>query len=205
MIGDGVPSAEVLAGGPLVAPSKAPLAPREAVSWRNALVLVAASALVILAFETLSLDRAIVVATLAAVLVVLSAIDIERRVIPNRIVLPAAAAMLVLQLALFPDQALEWTLAALIGAVVFALPQLLGRSWIGMGDAKLMLLLGAGLGWGVVGAVLIAFPLSLPVTLAMFARKGLAARKAALPFGPFLALGALIVMFVPTLLGMSTN
>jgi leader peptidase (prepilin peptidase)/N-methyltransferase len=160
---------------------------------------------VALAFATLPLDRAVVAAFVAAVLVLLSAIDIERRVIPNRIVLPATGIVLVAQIALFPGQALQWTLAAILAALALMVPQLLGRSWMGMGDVKLALLLGATLGWGVVGAVLIAFLCTLPVSVLVLIRGGMAARKTAIPFGPFLALGALIVLFGPHLLGLPTS
>ena len=160
---------------------------------------------VFLAFVTLPLDRAIVAACAAATLVVLSAIDIERGIIPNRIVLPAAAVVLVVQIALFPGQALEWALAAILAALVFAIPPLLGRAWMGMGDAKLALLLGATLGWGVVGAVLVAFLCTFPVALAVLIRHGMAARGSTIPFGPFMSLGALIVLFVPHLAGLPTN
>lgn len=164
-----------------------------------------AAGVVALAFATLPLDRALVAAFAGAVLVVLSAIDIERRIIPNRIVLPAAAIVLVVQIGLFPGQALEWTLAAILTALVLMIPQLLGRSWMGMGDVKLGLLLGATLGWGVVGAILIGFTCTLPISLLILFRGGLAARSTMVPFGPFLALGALIVLFGPTLLGLSTS
>jgi leader peptidase (prepilin peptidase)/N-methyltransferase len=161
--------------------------------------------LALLAFATLPLDQACVSAFTAAVLVVLSATDLERRVIPNRIVLPAAAIVLLAQFALFPDRAGEWALAAVLAAAALMLPQLLGRAWMGMGDVKLALLIGAALGWGVVGALLIAFVSTLPVTLFVLARGGLAARKTAITFGPFLALGAIAVMFGPTLLGLSSG
>jgi len=154
---------------------------------------------VALAFATLPLDRAVVAASAGATLIVLSAIDIQRGIIPNRIVLPAAAIVLVAQLALFPGQASEWVLAAILSAFVLMVPQLLGRSWMGMGDVKLALLLGATLGWGVLGAVLIAFLLTFPVAVAVLIRGGIAARKTTIPLGPFLALGALIVLFVPHL------
>src|SRR4029077_14547678 len=108
--------------------------------------------LVVLAFVSFPLDRALLAAFVAAALVVLSAIDIERGIIPNRIVLPAAGIVLVAQIALFPDRALEWTLAAFLAAVLFLIPHLLARAWMGMGDVKLALLLGAALGWGVLGA-----------------------------------------------------
>jgi leader peptidase (prepilin peptidase) / N-methyltransferase len=152
-----------------------------------------------LAFATLPLDRAIVAAFAGSTLVVLSAIDIERGIIPNRIVLPAAAIVLVAQLALFPGQASEWVLAALLAALALMIPQLVGRSWMGMGDVKLGLLLGATLGWGVVGAVLIGFLCTFPVAVGVLIRGGVAARKTTIPFGPFLALGALIVLFGPHL------
>lgn len=180
----------------------APRAGRGGLLGRAVTVLLA-GALVVLAFATLPLDRALVAAFTAAVLVVVSAIDVERRIIPNRIVLPAAAVVLVAQLALFPDQALEWLLAAIVAPLVFMIPQLLGRSWMGMGDVKLALLLGAALGWGVVGAVAVAFLCTLPVSVVVLLRGGLAARKTAIPFGPFLSLGALFVLFVPSLLGLA--
>jgi prepilin signal peptidase PulO-like enzyme (type II secretory pathway) len=138
-------------------------------------------------------------------LVVLSAIDIERGIIPNRIVLPATGIVLLTQIALFPDRAGEWVLAALLAMTVFAIPQVLGRAWMGMGDAKLALLLGATLGWGVLGAVLIAFAAVFPVSLGMLIRDGLGARKRTLPFGPFLSLGGLIVLFGPHLAGLPTG
>jgi leader peptidase (prepilin peptidase)/N-methyltransferase len=94
-------------------------------------------------------------------------------------------------------------LAGLIAAVVLAIPSLMGRNWVGMGDAKLALLLGAALGWGVIGAVALGLVCTLPFSMLMIARRGLDARHATFPFGPFLALGALLVMFGPTLAGVS--
>jgi prepilin signal peptidase PulO-like enzyme (type II secretory pathway) len=163
------------------------------------------AAVIALAFATLPLDRAVVAAFTGSVLVVLSAIDIERGIIPNRIVLPAAAVVLVMQIALFPDQALEWVLAAILAPLVLMLPQLFGRSWMGMGDVKLVLLLGVALGWGVVGAILIGFLCTFPVAVLVLIRGGKAARKTTIPFGPFLSLGALIVLFGPHLAGLPTS
>jgi leader peptidase (prepilin peptidase) / N-methyltransferase len=157
-----------------------------------------------LAFASLPLEKAVVAAFAGAVMVVLSLIDIERGIIPNRIVLPAAGSVLLAQIALFPDRAAEWALAALISAFVFMIPPLLGRAWMGMGDAKLALLLGATLGWGVVGAVLIAFVCVFPVSLGLLIHDGPAARNRSIPFGPFLSLGGLIVLFGPHLAGLPT-
>jgi leader peptidase (prepilin peptidase) / N-methyltransferase len=162
-------------------------------------------AVVILALATLPLERAVVGAFGAMVLIVLSAVDIERGIIPNRIVLPSFGVVLVAQLALFPGQALEWLLAAIIAAVVLLLPHLVRGAWMGMGDVKLALLIGALLGWSFIGAFLLAFLCTFPVALLVLARGGLSARKSAIPFGPFLSLGALIVLFGPHLAGFATG
>jgi leader peptidase (prepilin peptidase)/N-methyltransferase len=162
------------------------------------------AAVVALAFAVLPLDRALVTAVTAAVLVVLSAIDLEHGIIPNRIVLPATGVVLLMQLALFGDRTGEWLLAALATALVLVLPQLIGRAWMGMGDVKLGLLLGVSLGWAAAGAILLAFVCVFPVALLIVIRDGLSARRATLPFGPFLSLGALIVLFGPQLAGLSS-
>jgi len=173
---------------------------------RPALLVPIVVGLVVLALLTFPLDRALVAASLAGVLVVLSALDVQRGIIPNRIVLPASAILLLAQVALFPNRAQEWVLAGLLAAVVLGIPPLLGRRWMGMGDAKLALLIGVGLGWGVFGAVLIAFLCVFPVALLLLLlRGGLAARKTTIPFGPFLSLGALIVLFGPHLAGLPTS
>jgi leader peptidase (prepilin peptidase) / N-methyltransferase len=168
-------------------------------------VLPIALILAILAFVTFPVDHALVAAFVAGVLVLLSAIDIERGVIPNRIVIPATCVVLLAQIALFPDRALEWLLTPIIVALVLAIPQLLGRRWMGMGDVKLALLLGAALGWAVIGALLVGFLCVFPVALLVLIRGGAAARKSTVPFGPFLSLGALIVLFGPHLAGLPTS
>jgi leader peptidase (prepilin peptidase) / N-methyltransferase len=160
---------------------------------------------VVLAIATLPLDRAIVGAFAACVLVVLSAIDIESGIIPNRIVLPAAGVVFLAQSALFPGKVLEWALAAILAAFVLMIPHLFQRAWMGMGDVKLALLLGVTLGWGVLGAVLLAFLCTFPAALVVLLRDGMAARKTTIPFGPFLAIGALIVLFAPHITGLPTT
>jgi len=172
---------------------------------RPALLVPIVVGLVVLALLTFPLDRALVAASLAGVLVVLSALDLQRGIIPNRIVLPASAILLLAQVALFPNRAQEWVLAGLLAAVVLGIPPLLGRRWMGMGDAKLALLIGVGLGWGVFGAVVVAFLCVFPVALLLLLRGGLAASKTTIPFGPFLSLGALIVLFGPHLAGLPTS
>jgi leader peptidase (prepilin peptidase) / N-methyltransferase len=183
----------------LSAPS-APASVRDTRRGKTHLLVPAIVGVVVLAFASMSFGRAAVSAFAAAVLLVLAAIDIERGMIPNRIVLPASVVVLVANIAIVPSRAGEWTIAALLAGLVLAVPALFGRNWMGMGDAKLALLMGAALGWGVAGAVVLGLLCTFPVALFVLARGGIAARKSTIPFGPFLALGALIVMFAPQLI-----
>ncbi len=101
--------------------------------------------------------------------------------------------MLALQVGLFPDQALEWILASLGTFSALLVLALIRPGGLGMGDVKLGLLLGAGLGVQVVGAVAIGCAAIWPVALWLLLRHGSAAFKRALPFGPALAFGAAVV------------
>jgi leader peptidase (prepilin peptidase) / N-methyltransferase len=140
--------------------------------------------------------HALVLAFFAAVLVVLSVIDLRTRRLPNRIVLPAAALVLAAQIAISPDRALEWTLGA-AGAFTFLLvAALVNPAGLGMGDVKLALLLGAALGWAVAPALFIGLAAAALAGVVLIARGGWAARKTAVPLGPFLALGGLVALFL---------
>lgn len=146
--------------------------------------------------------EALLAAFAAAVLVLLAAIDLERRIVPNRIVLPATAIVLLGQIVLAPGQAPRYALAALLTALFLFLPRLFNADALGMGDVKLGLLIGAALGWGAASALALGFVLVFPAALAIVARDGMAAaRRATLPMCPFLALGALVVLLGPGLLG----
>ncbi len=139
---------------------------------------------------------AVVASVFVSALVVLSAIDVERRILPDKIVLPTAAAVLAAQIALHPDRAPEFVLAAL-GASLFLFVALLTYpKGMGMGDVKLCLLLGAMLGKGVVVALMVGMVAALVPAFVLLARHGAAARKMGIPFGPFLALGAVVALFV---------
>jgi len=164
-------------------------------------VLAAVAAGLVFAAYPLGAD-AVIVAFVAVVLVAIAAIDIRSLMIPNRIVLPATAIVLAADMIFIPGRAIEFLLAALLGGFVLLLPNLISSSLMGMGDVKLGLLLGAALGWGVIGALAIAFLATLPFAVAALVRGGLEARKAALPFGPFLAFGAIVVLILPRLTGL---
>jgi leader peptidase (prepilin peptidase)/N-methyltransferase len=140
--------------------------------------------------------RGLIEAFTAVVLLVLAAIDIETRLLPNRIVLPAAAIVLVAQLAFFPEHAPIWIGAALATALFFFIPTLISPRAVGMGDVKLGLLIGAALGKHVPEALLLASLAMFPVALALLVRHGREARGTALPFGPFLAAGCILALLL---------
>jgi prepilin signal peptidase PulO-like enzyme (type II secretory pathway) len=142
-----------------------------------------------------------IAAFIAVVLVVVAATDLERRIIPNRIIVPATAAVLVARLALLPHDAGEFVIAALAAGFAFLVLNVMTRNGVGMGDVKLVAFLGAGLGTGVIGAIAVGCFSIFPFALGTLVRGGMAARKSTLPFGPFLAFGALVILIVPRLIG----
>ena len=163
--------------------------------WRQPVVLAAAvavAAICVVRYD--SEGHGFIAGFTAAVLVVLAVTDFRSRVIPNRIVVPAAVVVLIAQLALYSDRAAEWILSALGAALFLFLPAIVKRGAIGMGDVKLAFLLGAALGYAVLSALTIGFLVMLPVALYMLAREGAEARKKYLPLAPFLVAGAIVVL-----------
>jgi leader peptidase (prepilin peptidase) / N-methyltransferase len=137
--------------------------------------------------------EALVAAFFCAALVAVSAIDLEHRIIPNKIVLPAAAIVLPAQTALEPSA--EWALAALGCSLFLFLAVLAYPSGMGMGDVKLALLLGAALGRTAPVALMVGMLAAIVPAVLLFARHGSGARKMAIPFGPFLAFGGVVALF----------
>jgi leader peptidase (prepilin peptidase)/N-methyltransferase len=137
--------------------------------------------------------KAAIAAFFCAVLVAVSAIDLEHRIIPNRIVLPATVVVLVANTA--RDLSPEWALGAL-GASGFLLAAALAYpAGMGMGDVKLALLMGAAVGKTVSVALMAGLLAGMIPGLVLFARHGAKARKMGIPFGPFLALGSVVALF----------
>lgn len=145
----------------------------------------------ILAFGV-TLD-ALVAAFFCAVLVVVSATDLAHRIIPNRIVVPAAAVVLLAQTLIHPSP--EWALAALAAGGFLLVAAVAYPGGMGMGDVKLALLMGAMLGRTVSVALMLGMLLALVPSTALLVRHGSAARKMGIPFGPFLALGSVLALF----------
>ncbi len=162
---------------------------------RHPLLAAAIALLTVFSFAKFGLaPEAFIAAFACAALCVLAAIDIEHRLLPNRILFPALAVVLVAQVAVAPDRAVEWLLAGLAAAVFLALPLIIRRDAMGMGDVKLALLLGAIVGWKVFVAIVVGCFAILPFALAMLLRAG-SIKGATLPFGPFLAFGTVVMLF----------
>jgi leader peptidase (prepilin peptidase)/N-methyltransferase len=150
--------------------------------------------LIVAAFWRFGLTAyAALAAGFSAVLVALSAIDFEHRIVPNRIVLPSAGVVLVAHTLIDPSP--EWVLAAAGASAFFLAAALLYPAGLGMGDVKLALLLGAMLGRTVTLAILLGLVFALVPSAVLLARHGSAARKMAVPLVPFLALGSVIALY----------
>jgi leader peptidase (prepilin peptidase)/N-methyltransferase len=140
----------------------------------------------------LTMDAA-VAAFFCAVLVAVTATDLTHRIIPNRIVVPAAALVLVANTALHPSPV--WALAAVAAAGFLFAAALAYPAGMGMGDVKLALLMGAALGKTVSVAMMSGMLFALVPSMYLLARHGQKARKMGIPFGPFLALGSVLALF----------
>jgi leader peptidase (prepilin peptidase)/N-methyltransferase len=167
---------------------------RAPISWKYPLVELVTGLLVAVSVFAFGFTlRAAVAVVFCATLVAISVTDLEHRLIPNRIVLPAAAVVLAAQTAAEPSA--EWALAA-VGAAGFLLVAALAYpGGMGMGDVKLALLLGAALGRTVTVAMMIGMVSALVPSVGLLVRHGSAGRKMGIPFGPFLALGGVIALF----------
>jgi leader peptidase (prepilin peptidase) / N-methyltransferase len=128
-----------------------------------------------------------------AALVVVTATDLERRIVPNRVVLPAGAAVLLLQTVSHPSP--EWSIGAVGAAGFLFLAALAYPGGMGMGDVKLALLIGALLGVMTPVGLMLGLLLALVPSVVLLARHGAGARKLGIPFAPFLAAGGVVALF----------
>ncbi len=122
--------------------------------------------------------------------------DLERRIIPNKILLAGAVICIAIAAPSDPGGLAERAAAAaaaggVLFLIVFAYP-----AGMGLGDAKLAAVMGLFLGWAVAPAILVGLLTATVAGLTLIARHGAQARKMAIPFGPFLALGGLVGMLV---------
>jgi leader peptidase (prepilin peptidase)/N-methyltransferase len=162
-------------------------------------LLVAAASIVAVvgSFSTYGLSgQGLLGAVFCPTLILLAAIDAKHKLLPNAIILPATLVTGLIVAASTPGD-FVWHLAAAaaLGGFFFLFGTIFAGS-LGMGDAKLGFLIGLALGSQTFGATLIAFAGLLVAALYVLATRGSSARKDAIPFGPFLALGGIVAFFL---------
>lgn len=140
--------------------------------------------------------EALLAAYFSCVVVLLSAIDLERRILPNRIVVPSTILVLAGRIALEPARSKEWILAGAAAFTFFFLIALTYPGGLGFGDVKFAALLGVGLGVAVIPAFVIGMTAAALFSVGLLLRDGATARKATIAYGPFLAFGALVALLV---------
>lgn len=136
-------------------------------------------------------------------LVPLTFIDFDHKILPNRLTYPGTLVGLVLSLSLgaqprFHAHHLYWVevpVAMLAASGFLLIAALIRPGGMGLGDVKLAAMMGAFLGSGVAAAMMAGFISALIPSLVLFAIHGAKARKMAIPFGPFLALGSVVGWF----------
>lgn len=160
-------------------------------------VAVAMVAAVVASFVRFGLTGyALLGAVLTPVLILLAAIDAKHLLLPNVIVGPTILAVGVIVAVSTPGSFLgHLAVAAAAGGFFFAFSAFFPGA-LGMGDAKLVFLLGLALGSKALGALILSFMGLLVAALYVVFKRGAAARKETIPFGPFLALGGLLAYFL---------
>ncbi len=129
---------------------------------------------------------------LCAILVAITLTDLELRIIPNAFVLAGAIAGVAIVLGFDLGELDQRAIAVAAAGGAFLLIAFIYPRGMGMGDAKLVAMMAIYLGRSIAPAVLVGLLVGSVVGAAMIARKGAEARKQAIPFGPFLALGGVV-------------
>lgn len=167
--------------------------------WRAPLVPAAAATVVVAAGVAAaqgSLATAVLRAAMALTVLPCALIDLDRRIIPNRITGPGSLAALVIGTTLDPGGELGRLLAGALAGGFLLIAALVRPGGMGMGDVKLTGMMGLFLGRAVVVALFVALIASILTGVVIAVQRGVhSARKTALPFGPYLAAGAVIAAF----------
>jgi leader peptidase (prepilin peptidase)/N-methyltransferase len=169
---------------------------RAPISARYLLVEAITGASFVLAFWRFGLDWRLLVAwAFIAAMVAVAFIDYDHMIIPNKIVLPGAVMGLLASMALDPQRWWVYVAGSLgAAAFMFALA-LIWPGGMGPGDIKLALFMGAVLGAYVMVALFVAFLLGSLVGIFMLLVQK-RSRKEKIPFGPYLAMGAILAALV---------
>lgn len=166
------------------------------IAWRYPIVELATASLFSAAYLQIGWRADLPLAiTLLSLLVVVTAIDLERQLIPDRITLPGIVAGFAGSAVLGRGSWVDSLLGIALGGGVFFLIIVVSGGGMGGGDMKLGAMIGAFLGWKLLLlGLFLAVSLGGAVAVALLAagRKG---RKDPLPFGPFLAAGGVVSLF----------
>jgi leader peptidase (prepilin peptidase)/N-methyltransferase len=138
--------------------------------------------------------EAVIGLVFVAVLAVVTLTDLDLRIIPNKVLIAGSALCLAIAIPTDPGGVPERLIAAAAGGGLFFLVVLAYPRGMGMGDVKLVATMGLFLGRAVAPAILAGLLAGSIVGLALIATQGAQARKMAIPFGPFLALGGVVGM-----------
>ena len=180
---------------------------RQPISWRYPALELATAGLAAGSIAAYGANwRGLAVMVMALALVPVVVIDLEHKLIPNIITYPAAALALTFAILDRPER--WWVpVTAAVGAALFLfILWVIKPQGMGLGDVKLALLLGAVLGASVIPAFFIAFAAGSILGVVLMARKGVGARKSQIPFGPYLAVGAVLALWVgPTMITLYTD
>lgn len=137
--------------------------------------------------------EALIGAVFCWVLVLITRTDLEHRLIPNRVVIPASVAILVARTV--DDPSVAWLFSGLGAGLFLFVFVLVYPSGIGMGDVKLAALMGFALGTSVAPALFLGFAVAFVPAAFLLLRHGRSALKLGIPLGPFLALGGVVGLF----------
>jgi leader peptidase (prepilin peptidase)/N-methyltransferase len=167
------------------------------IPWRYPMVEAATAALFVVAWLVFGGDlRQFVIAVVfLAALIAITVIDLRHQIIPDVITLPGIVAGLVASVVTDRISWVESMIGILVGGGLFVAVIVLSRGGMGGGDLKLGAMLGAFLGWqALLVGLFVAVMLGGLSAVALLASRRLA-RKDAIPFGPFLALGGAVALF----------
>jgi len=131
---------------------------------------------------------------LVVLLLGISAVDLRYRIIPNRLTGPGVLIGLALGIAVAPDRWLELLIATVVATLLLLVCAIISPAGMGMGDVKLVGMLGAFLGAAVSVAMMLGLFLAALPSILLLVRHGRGARGMTFGLGPFLALGAILAL-----------
>lgn len=134
----------------------------------------------------------VVLLPFGALLIAVAGIDLDHRIVPNRLLAPAGAWAVAASALVRPQELAELAVAGAAAFFFLLVAALAYPAGMGMGDVKLGGVMGLYLGAAVAPALFTAFLAGTVIGVALFLRHGAAARQRGVPFAPFLALGGLV-------------